>query len=90
MSIHGNFKVTMNMFTTLCLSSNLCINITGYYAALYYDPESTLDGISKGAFRLLNPFVAPDRLLTDEYEVYIYMFVRYILGILTAYLNYSF
>lgn len=71
--IQGNFKVTMNMFTNLFLYSNLYINITGYYAALYYDPSSMLDGISQGAFRLLNPFVAPDRLLTDEYEVlYVY------------------
>lgn len=44
----------------------------GYYAALWYDTTGTFqDNLRDGtAFRLLNPFYAPDAYATDNYDVY--------------------
>lgn len=44
----------------------------GYYAALYYDPLQSLDNdpARTGTFILLNPFSPPDKLATDQYEIY--------------------
>jgi len=47
----------------------------GYYAAIYYGAESSVDGEIDNTqdgfvFRLFNPFVAPDQLTTDNYDVY--------------------
>lgn len=45
----------------------------GYYAVVYFDPvapfdDNTNDGT--GTFRLLNPFLPPDALLTNNYDIY--------------------
>ena len=42
----------------------------GYYAALYFRENENLDGIEGGTFFLLNPFMPPDAMPTDRYEVY--------------------
>jgi len=42
----------------------------GYYAALYFDPTAILDDSGAGVFRLVNPFLPPDELSTDNYEIY--------------------
>jgi hypothetical protein len=42
----------------------------GYYAALYFDTDISLDNTgTTGTFKLLNPFFPPDALTTDSYEV---------------------
>jgi len=46
----------------------------GYYAILYWDWYTSVSlpasAPTTGAWKLLNPFVPPDELLTDRYEVY--------------------
>jgi hypothetical protein len=43
----------------------------GYYAVLWFDDSVTWDESGDdGTFRLLNPFVAPDQIVTDTYDIY--------------------
>lgn len=43
----------------------------GYYAVIWYDTSKTWDNLNtEGTFRILNPFLAPDAMYTDMYDVY--------------------
>jgi hypothetical protein len=44
----------------------------GYYAVLWYDTNAPYPDLTEaeGTFRLLNPFVTPDRFVNDNYDIY--------------------
>jgi hypothetical protein len=42
----------------------------GYYVAIWYDDNSASTDFSTHTFKMLNPFVPPDAVLSDTYEVY--------------------
>jgi len=43
----------------------------GYYAVIWFDTTVMWDNLkTEGTFKVLNPFMPPDALFTDEYDVY--------------------